>query len=106
MAASFDGDLRLRVFSDLGLGEGLAGILERSQMEDVIKWIPGEVSTSYILDYIQNKIIYPGTLPVTPRDLYLEQALAREVMSRAIREAMPSFPKDAQSGGAEHAAHL
>lgn len=96
VAASFDGDLRLRVFSDLGMGEGLAGILERSQMEDVIKWIPGEVSTSYILDYIQNKIIYPGTLPVTPRDLYLEQALAREVMSRAIREALPSFPKDAQ----------
>jgi len=95
VAASFDGDLRLRVFSDLGMGEGLAGILERSQMEDVVKWIPGEVSTSYILDYIQNKIIYPGTLPVTPRDLYLEQALAREVMTRAIREALPSFPKDA-----------
>ena len=95
VAASFDGDLRLRVFSDLGMGEGLSGILERSQMEDVVKWIPGEVSTSYILDYIQNKIIYPGTLPVTPRDLYLEQALAREVMSRAIGESLPSFPRDA-----------
>ena len=95
VAASFDGDLRLRVFSHLGMGEGLSGILERSQMEDVIKWIPGEVSTSYILDYIQNKIIHPGTLPVTSRDLYLEQALAREVLTRAISESLPSFPKNA-----------
>ncbi|MBN2045900.1 MAG: glutamate mutase L [Anaerolineales bacterium] len=95
VAASFDGDLRLRVFSNLGMGEGLTGILEHSQMEDVIRWIPGEVSKSYILDYIQNKIIHPGTLPVTPRDLYLEQALGREVLSRAIQEALPSFPKDA-----------
>jgi hypothetical protein len=95
VAASFDGDLRLRVFSHLGMGEGLSGILERSQMEDVIRWIPGEVSTSYILDYIQNKIIHPGTLPVTSRDLYLEQALAREVLSRAITESLPSFPKNA-----------
>lgn len=95
IAAAFDGDLRLRVSSDLGMGEGLTGLLERSQMEDVVKWIPGEISTSYILDYMQNKIIHPGTLPATPRDLYLEQALAREALSRAMSEALPSFPKDA-----------
>lgn len=95
VAASFDGDLRLRVFSGLGMGEGLAGVLSSGQMEDVVRWIPGEISPSYILDYIQNKIIHPGTLPVTPRDLYIEQALAREVLSMAVRDALPRFPKDA-----------
>ena len=95
VAASFDGDLRLQVYSDMGMGDGLAGVLNRSQMEDVVKWIPGEISHTYILDYIQNKIIHPGTLPATPRDLYLEQALAREVLSRAIRDSIPGLPKDA-----------
>jgi hypothetical protein len=95
VSAGFDGDLRSRVFTNLGMGEGLAGVLARSQIEDVVKWIPGEVSNAYILDYIQNKIINPATLPATPRDLYLEQALAREVLTRALQESLPVFPKDA-----------
>ncbi|HKJ27585.1 MAG TPA: glutamate mutase L, partial [Anaerolineales bacterium] len=43
IAGSFDSDLRLRVFTKYGMGSGLKGILENSQLEDVTKWIPGEV---------------------------------------------------------------
>ena len=93
VAGSFDGDLRLRVHSNLGMGEGLAGVLSGSQLDDVTRWIPGEVSPSYVLDYIQNKILNPGILPVTPEDLYLEQALAREILSRAVEQSLPAFPK-------------
>jgi hypothetical protein len=95
IAGSFNGDLRLRVFTDLGMGSGLSGVLKNSQIEDVIKWIPGEISPDYILNYIQNKIIFQGTVPVTQQDLYVEHALAREVLSRAMRQTLPSFPKDA-----------
>jgi hypothetical protein len=95
VAGSFDGDLRLRVHANLGMGEGLAGVLAGSQLEDVTKWIPGDVSPSYVLDYIQNKILNPGIVPVTTEDLYLEQALAREVLSRAVGKSLDAFPKDA-----------
>ncbi len=95
VAGGFNGDLRLRVHSNLGLGEGLSGVLTGSQLEDVTKWIPEDVSPSYVLDYIQNKIIHPGILPVTPEDLSLEQALAREILSRAVRQSLSVFPKNA-----------
>ena len=95
VAGSFNGDLRLRVFSNLGIGEGLISILEGSRMEDIVRWIPSNISPAYILDYIQNKITHPGTLPATLKDLYVEQALAREIMRKSIQLASSSFPKNA-----------
>jgi hypothetical protein len=94
VAGGFNGDLRLRVFTHLGMGEGLKTILAGSQMEDILRWLPLEVSPTYILDYIQNKITYPATLPATPQDLFIEQALAREVIRKSVESAISGFPKD------------
>lgn len=94
VTGGFDGDLRLRVFTNLGMGEGLAGVLSGSKIEDVLQWIPGEVPSTYILDYIQNKILHPGTLPMTQQDLYIEQALARVIISKAINDGLNIFPRD------------
>lgn len=94
VAGSFNGDLRLRVFTHMGMGEGLKTILASSQMEDILRWLPVEASPTYILDYIQNKITYPATLPATPQDLFIEQALAREVIRKVVESAISGFPKD------------
>jgi hypothetical protein len=94
VAGGFNGDLRLRVFTHMGMGEGLKTILEGSQMEDILRWLPIEVTPTYILDYIQNKIAYPATLPVTLQDLSIEQALAREVIRKSVEGAISGFPKD------------
>jgi len=96
VAGSFNGDLRMRVFTRTGMGEGLKSVLENTQMEDVLRWLPAEISPTYILDYIQNKITHPATLPATREDLYIEHALAREVMRTSIMNAISSFPKDAK----------
>jgi hypothetical protein len=95
VAGGFNGDLRLRVFPDLGMGDGLSGVLKRSQMEDIVRWIPVNISPNYILDYIQNKIIHPSTLPATAQDTYIEQALGREILARSVQDAMSAFPKNA-----------
>jgi hypothetical protein len=95
VAGAFNGDLRLRVFTEMGLGSGLEAVLKHSQMEDIVRWIPVNLSPSYILDYIQNKIIHPNTLPATAQDTYIEQALGRELLSRSVQLAMSSFPKNA-----------
>ncbi len=94
VAGSFNSDLRMRVFTRTGMGGGLQSVLENTQMEDVLRWLPGEVLPTYVLDYIQNKITQPATLPATQMDLYIEHALAREVMRTSIRNAISSFPKD------------
>lgn len=94
VAGGFNGDLRLRVFTDLAMGEGLAGLMKHSQMDNILRWIPANVSPNYVLDYIQNKIIHPRTLPTTSQDTYIEQALGREILSLAVQKAMSSFPRD------------
>jgi hypothetical protein len=94
VAGGFNGDLRLRVFTKMGMGEGLISILENSRMEDIVRWLPIEASPIYVLDYIQNKITHPATLPATQKDLYIEQALAREVMRKSVGDAISNFPKD------------
>lgn len=94
VAGGFDGDLRLRVFSNMGMGDGLSGVLSQGKIEDLIQWIPEKISPAYILDYIQNKILHPATLPMTPEDLCLEQAIAREILSYTVNETLKIFPKD------------
>jgi hypothetical protein len=94
VAGGFNGDLRLRIFSDMGMGQGLSSVLKHSQMEDIVRWIPMKVAPNYVLDYIQNKIIHPSTLPATHQDTYIEQALGRVILARAVQESMSSFPKN------------
>ena len=45
--------------------------------EDVVKWLPFKLDLGEVANYIENKKVYSSILPVTPRDLYIEQALAR-----------------------------
>lgn len=46
----------------------------------VSRWLPFKTSFSEIKNYIDNRRIYSNVLPIFPRDLYLEQALARETI--------------------------
>ncbi len=95
VAAAFAGDLRLRVFPGLGMGEGLSGVLAQSKLEEVTRWLPLDIPDGYVLDYIYNKTLHPASLPATREDMAIEQALAREVMRKAVERAQLSFPKNA-----------
>jgi hypothetical protein len=91
IAAAFDGDLNLGVYPEYGLGRGIAGLLENSTIEEILRWIPMEVSQDYIRDYIFNKQIYPASLPVSAEDLAIEQALARQAIRKALSAAESGF---------------
>jgi hypothetical protein len=95
VAAAFTGDLSLRVYPQLGLGTGLPGLLQSSQIKNIAGWLPSEVSEDYIRDYIYNKTIYPASLPGTAEDLAIEQALARQVIRTAVALSSSGFPKQA-----------
>jgi hypothetical protein len=94
VAASFNGDLRLRALSKLGMGAGLQTILENSRLEDITRWLSEDIAPNYIVDYVQNKTIHPETLPATVEDMAIEQALARETIQYAVRVAESRFPRN------------
>ena len=92
IAAAFTGELTLGVYPHLGLGESLANLLRYTSLEDILKWIPLEISADAVHDYLYQKSIYPASLPATPEDLSIEQAVARQSLSVALNSAGKDFP--------------
>jgi uncharacterized protein (TIGR01319 family) len=93
-AAAFDGNLTLGVYPGLGLGPGLAELLESTSLESISCWLPQEVSADYVRDYIYNKTLFPASLPVTVEDQAIEQALARQAIRAALIKVAAGFPKE------------
>lgn len=97
LAAAFTGSETLRVFPNTGVGAGAAGVLEKSSLDKIKRWLPIELSDTEVLNYIHNKTAYPGSLPVDPEHLEIEMALAKEALRIASLDTIPSIRK--QIGG-------
>lgn len=95
VAGAFAGKLKLKVFSRFGVGEGMNSILNQINLENITRWIPFELSSEYVINYIHNKAFYPSTLPATPENLSIEQAVAREIMRETLDQSNEIFPKNA-----------
>ena len=95
LAAAFGGELTLGVYPQLGLGEDLSSLLRFTSMNEIIKWIPLDIPADTVRDYLYQKSIYPATLPATPEDLAIEQALARQTLYLAINSLSRDFPRQA-----------
>jgi uncharacterized protein (TIGR01319 family) len=93
VAAAFSGNLTLGVYPQLGLGEGLVNLLGYTKVEEIQKWIPLEIPSEAIRDYLYQKSIHPASIPATPEDLAIEQAVARQSLQVALNIAGKDFPK-------------
>jgi uncharacterized protein (TIGR01319 family) len=99
IAAAFGGELSLGVYAQLGLGECIANLLHNTQLEEILKWIPLDVTAERLQEYIFQKSIYPASIPATPEDLVIEQALARVCISVAMNNANKDFPRKIRRAG-------
>ena len=95
VAAAFGGELHLAVHPDLGVGSGLVGMLQATHLSQITRWLPLDIEERAVLDYLYNKPISPRALPVTPEELAIEQADARQVMRLAIGKSLEMLPADA-----------
>jgi hypothetical protein len=93
VAAAFGGKLTLGVYPQLGLGEGLVNLLNYTKVEDIQKWISLEIPVEAVREYIYQKSIHPASIPATPEDLSIEQAVARQCLSVALNLAGKDFPR-------------
>ncbi len=85
IGASFDGDLHLNVFPQLGVGEPLAGLLRHTTLSDIARWIPLDIPSETVREYLYQKSIYPAAIPATPEELAIEQAILRQNLQIATR---------------------
>lgn len=93
VAAAFGGELTLGVYPQLGLGENLANLLRFTSLNEIMKWLTLDIPADTVRDYLYQKSIYPSTLPATPEDLGIEQALARQALNMALTSLSKDFPR-------------
>jgi hypothetical protein len=73
------------------MGKPIINLLEYVSPADIVRWIPEEITDDEVRDFITYKSLYPQTIPQTELELYLEQAVARELIRAAMPPAMPAY---------------
>ncbi len=92
VAMALNSQLSMDVSADLGLGKNVTNILTASSIDEVARWLPFEIEPADLHNYVLQKSIYPGSLPATPEELALEQALACQMLYIAVRKALRRLP--------------
>ncbi|MGH2582104.1 MAG: glutamate mutase L [Anaerolineales bacterium] len=95
VAAAIAGKLDLRVYTRLGMGKGLKGMIEETLLTHVMRWLAVDLPEDRVLDYLYNKPLIPQSLPTSAEDLAIEQAAARQVLRTAMRRSVTMFDAEA-----------
>lgn len=96
IAAGFNGKLTLGVYPQFGLGENLPGLLQYTRLEDIMRWLHLDIAPSIVRDYLYQRSLYPGTIPVTKEDQAIGHAISRQVLHLAMKEAKQHFSSEAR----------
>jgi len=102
IVAVFDGRPYLTIRGDLGIAFGGRQLAEAHGIETITRWLPGEMSNEEVQGLLLNKEIHPFSIPQTPSELWIEQALAREAIRTTLEVARPGWP----TGSAQLYPHL
>jgi hypothetical protein len=92
VAAGFNGDLTLGVYPQFGLGENLAGMLQHTSVEDIMRWLQLDISASTFREYLFQKSLYPAAIPATKDEQAIAQAITRQALYLSVRLAQKDFP--------------
>ncbi len=92
VAAGFNGDLTLGVYPQFGLGDNLAGILQHTSIEDILRWLPLDISANTLREYLFQKSLYPSAIPATKDEQIIQQAIVRQALYLSVRLAQRNFP--------------
>jgi hypothetical protein len=97
VAAGFNGELTLGVYPQFGLGENLAGLLQHTEIEQIMRWMQLDISPSTLREYLFQKSLYPSAIPATKDEQAIMQAIARQALYLAVRTAQKDFPPGTRS---------
>ena len=94
ISAGFKDKSTLNVYPQFGLGENLAGLLNYTTLEDILRWSSLDISTGVLRDYLYQKSLYPSTIAATKEDLAMSQAVSRQALYLAMQSARRDFPRN------------
>lgn len=74
------------VSANIGMSYSIANVFTQVGVDRIVRWLPMAVSDRDLRNWLYNKSIRPSGLPITLRDLMLEQAVGREALRLALAE--------------------
>jgi hypothetical protein len=77
--------------NDLGMGRMVGTLLDEVEPQAIARWLPYTLTDAAIRDFILHKSLHPQTIPATDEEVYLEQAIAREIIRRVAPQPLPPF---------------
>ncbi|MFH0765252.1 MAG: glutamate mutase L [Calditrichota bacterium] len=80
----FSGVFNRTVSANLGMSYSISNVLAETGFDNIMRWVPFEISEEDLRDRIGNKMIRPTTIPQTMDELLIEQAIAREALRLAF----------------------
>jgi hypothetical protein len=97
VAAAWNGELHLSTRPDLGLGANAAQVLAEPSSDLARRWLPFACGEEAWREFVLNKSAHPASVPADLDDLWLELALARQVLRAALVTARADWPANAPS---------
>lgn len=64
--------------------------LDRIPIEDIARWLKPQPNSTYIENFLAQRILYPATVPITPQDLKIDLAILREAIRMSRLGHVPS----------------
>ncbi len=74
------GSFNRTVSANLGLSYSATNVLIECGIDGISRWLPFAIDSAELSDLVMNKTIRPTTIPDSPKELLVEQALAREAL--------------------------
>ena len=95
----------INVRPELGVGVNATRVLAETPAASLVRWLPDEPpdGENAVRDFVHNKAAHPRTVPADLSDLYLELALAREVIRANFRQARRTWPATVLTGDGQPA---
>jgi hypothetical protein len=91
VAAVFDGRLHLTIHGGMGSVYGGQRLIEQHRVEALGRWIPTALDPDQIVGMLMNRMAQPASVPESVEDLWVEQAVAREMIRQVLQTARPGW---------------
>lgn len=85
LALARQGELQMGVYPELGFSTDAGQLLKAISPEHLLRWLPVEASRDTVLNYLYHRMTYPTAVPVSREEMWLEQALGRELLQAALQ---------------------
>ncbi|MFA6146294.1 MAG: glutamate mutase L [Patescibacteria group bacterium] len=72
------------VSANLGMSYSISNVMAEAGLENIVRWLPFQISEKDLENRILNKMIRPTTIPQTLEELKIEQAIAIEAIRLAF----------------------